>query len=58
MIFGVAGLASFLSGSLHYNFGWAALNLFAVPPVLLVLGVTLWFARQRLAVPGLSGGAD
>ena len=58
MIFGVSGLASFLSGSVHHHFGWAALNLFAVPPVLVVLAVTLWFVRQRRAVPGLSGGAD
>ena len=58
VIFGVAGLASFLSGSLHHFFGWSALNVFAVPPVLVVLGVTLWFARQRRAVPGLSGSAD
>jgi MFS family permease len=59
LIFGVAGVCSFLSGNLLHHFGWAALNLFAVPPVLMVLILTLWFARQqRRASPGVSTAAD
>ena len=54
MIWGMAGLCSYLSGSLHHHFGWDALNLLAVPPVLVVLIAILWFARQRRAGPGVS----
>ena len=58
MIFGVAGLCSYLSGSLHHYFGWDMLNLLALPPVLIVLAATLWLARRRRAAPGVSPAAD
>ena len=47
MIFGVASVATFLSGNLYYHFGWYALNLLAIVPVLAVLAATLWLARRR-----------
>lgn len=49
MVYGVAGVCSFLSGSLHYHLGWTMLNLTAIAPVLAVLGATLWLARRRHA---------
>ena len=51
MVFGVAGLSSYLSGNLHHNFGWETLNLLALPPVLAVLAATLWLSRRRRAAP-------
>ncbi len=58
VIFGVAGLCSYLSGSLHHYFGWDMLNLLALPPVLIVLAATLWLALRRRAALGVSRAAD
>ncbi len=58
VMFGVAALASYLSGSLHYNFGWETLNLAALPLVLIALVATLWLARHRRAVHKAGAVAD
>lgn len=58
MIFGVAGVATFLSGSLYHHFGWDALNLLAVVPVVAVLAATLWLARRRRIAYVMSSAAD
>ena len=58
MIFGVAGIATFLSGNLYHHFGWDVLNLLAVVPVLAVLGATLWLARRRRIAYAMSSAAD
>ena len=58
MIFGVAGVATFLSGNLYHHFGWDALNLLAIVPVLAVLGATLWLARRRRIAYGMGSAAD
>ncbi len=58
MIFGVAGVATFLSGNLYHHFGWDALNLLAIMPVLAVLGATLWLARRRRIAYAMGSAAD
>lgn len=47
---GVAGTA-FTSGAIEASYGWEALNLTVVPPVVVALGVVAWHwtARRRLA---------
>ncbi|MCH7941590.1 MAG: MFS transporter, partial [Proteobacteria bacterium] len=46
-VFFSASIGSFLSGSLHYYFGWQALNLSALPPVIALLAAILWLDRRR-----------
>ena len=46
-VFASASIGSFLSGSLHYYVGWQALNLSALPPVLILLAAILWLDRRR-----------
>ena len=46
-VFASASIGSFLSGSLHYYVGWQALNLAALPPVLILLAAILWLDRRR-----------
>ena len=58
MIFGVAGVATFLSGSLYHHFGWDALNLLAIVPVLAVLAATLWLARRRRIAYAMRSAAN
>ena len=58
MVFSVAAVATFLSGNLYHHFGWDALNLLALAPVLAVLIATLWLARLRRMAYGMGGAAD
>ncbi len=57
MVFGTAAVTSFLSGSVHHSFGWATLNLVALPAVLAGLAATLWLARRRAGYK-VGGTAD
>ena len=57
MVFGVAGIASVSSGTLHYYLGWQALNLIALIPSGVALVAVLWLARRRLA-PGVPAVAE
>jgi MFS family permease len=50
LIFGVTGLATFLSGTLLHDMGWAAVGMAALPPVVLVFVATLWLANRRRRV--------
>ena len=47
VVFCSASIGSFLSGSLHYHVGWQALNLSALPPVIVLLVAILWLDRRR-----------
>jgi hypothetical protein len=58
MVFGVAGLCSFLSGNLHYHFGWETLNLTALSPVVAVFAAIVWLARHRRAAYTPGEAAD
>ena len=58
MIFGVAAVATFLSGNLYHHFGWYALNLLAIVPILAVLAATLWLARHRRIAQVANSAAD
>ncbi len=58
LVFGVAGVGSFASGSLHYFFGWSLLNLVALVPVIGVLGAILWLAMRRRAAARPVGAAE
>ena len=52
LIFGTVAASSFLSGSLHNEFGWTAANYGVLPLVALTLGATLrLMGRRRRAVP-------
>ncbi|MGH7003404.1 MAG: MFS transporter, partial [Alphaproteobacteria bacterium] len=42
LVFVVTGLAIFFSGQLLHNVGWSAVNLGALPLVLLTIAGTLW----------------
>ena len=49
IVFGCAGMGSFLSGSLHFYLGWDVLNMAALPPVVVALFAVLWLDRRRRA---------
>jgi MFS family permease len=49
IVFGCAGIGSFLSGSLHFYLGWDVLNWVALPPVVAALIAVLWLDRRRRA---------
>jgi MFS family permease len=51
IVFGCVAATAFTSGAIQSAYGWDALNLTVVPPVLLALGVVGWHwaARRRLA---------
>lgn len=46
-VFTFASIGAFLSGSLYHNVGWQALNLMALPPVIVLLIATLWLDQHR-----------
>ncbi len=48
LVFGTVACTAFLSGAVHDQAGWNALNLAILPPLLGVLGLLLW---QRLRAP-------
>jgi MFS family permease len=49
IVFGGAGIGSFLSGNLHFYLGWDVLNWAALPPVVTALIAVLWLDRRRRA---------
>lgn len=49
IVFGCAGIGSFLSGNLHFYLGWDMLNWAALPPVVAALIAVLWLDRRRRA---------
>jgi MFS family permease len=60
LVFGMMAVGSFLSGQLLANYGWSAVNLVVLPPVLLgltVLTLTSW-ARRRARSQVLSEFSD
>jgi MFS family permease len=60
LVFGIMAVGSFLSGQLLANYGWSAVNLVVLPPVLLgltVLTLTSW-ARRRARSQTLSEFPD
>jgi predicted MFS family arabinose efflux permease len=55
IVFGSVACTAFASGAIHNSFGWAALNLTILPPVIIAVALVLWHwaARARPAtVPG------
>ena len=60
LVFGIMAVGSFFSGQLLANYGWSAVNLVVLPPVLLgltVLTLTSW-ARRRARSQTLSEFPD
>ena len=51
LVFGMVTATAFASGFLYNAFGWAAVNLGVIGPILGVLAVIVWFSRQRAAAP-------
>jgi MFS family permease len=47
LVFGMVTFASFASGALHHSFGWKAVNLGVIAPVVLVSGAILWLLLRR-----------
>ena len=47
LIFGTVTVTALSSGALFHVFGWAAVNLGIVAPLLVVLAALLWLARRR-----------
>ena len=40
-------IASFASGALHHTYGWRAVNLGVIAPVILVSGAIVWLLLRR-----------
>ncbi len=49
IVFSIMGVSSFSSGALVSAAGWEMMNWGAMPVLVLVAGVVLWFARHRAA---------
>ncbi len=49
MVFATTALGSFLSGQLLFNFGWERVNLMALPLIITVTLLVIWFAFIRRA---------
>ena len=47
LVFGTVTLTALSSGALFHAFGWLAVNLGIVAPLLVVLTAVLWLARRR-----------
>jgi MFS family permease len=47
LVFGAVALCSFSSGALQHGFGWQAVNLGVVAPLLVAVTATLWLKRRR-----------
>jgi MFS family permease len=54
LIFLVTGLAIFFSGQLLHNLGWSAVNLGALPLVMLTVAGTLWLWRKSRAAASVA----
>ncbi|MBZ0325000.1 MAG: MFS transporter, partial [Alphaproteobacteria bacterium] len=50
IVFGAVAIASFLSAPVLAGFGWTAVILISVPPVLLAMGATLFLHFRRPAL--------
>jgi hypothetical protein len=50
-VFGSVAAASFSSGQLLNAGGWETVNWLVMPPVAVALGLLVWQARARRAVP-------
>jgi MFS family permease len=55
MVFAITAAGSFLSGHLLFNFGWTMVNLIALPFIVAVTLLVLWYAfigqREEPALP-------
>jgi MFS family permease len=51
LVFSLVTTASFASGGLNHRFGWSAVNLGVILPVLLAAGALYWLLQHRRAVP-------
>jgi predicted MFS family arabinose efflux permease len=51
IVFGTVALTAFASGAIHATYGWDALNLSVLPPVVVALALVTWhwLARERRA---------
>lgn len=49
IVFSIMGVSSFSSGALVSAAGWEVMNWGALPVLVLIAGVVLWFARHRAA---------
>lgn len=51
IVFGTVACTAFLSGYVHARFGWSALNLTLIPPLVAALGLLAWQkSRAKVAV--------
>ena len=59
IVFGTVAITALMSGVVHATFGWNALNLTVIPPLLIAAGLVMWhyMSRHRLAQP-VSAVAD
>ncbi len=48
-VFGMVAVSSFSSGALHHLFGWQAVNLGVVAPLMVAAAATLWLRQRRAA---------
>ncbi len=51
LVFSLVTTASFASGGLNHHFGWSAVNLGVILPVLLAAGTIFWLLQRRRPVP-------
>jgi len=54
IVFSIMGVSSFFSGALVSAAGWEVMNWGALPVLVLIAGVVLWFARHRAATTALA----
>ena len=59
-VFGMMAIGSFSSGQLLANYGWSAVNLVVLPPVMLGLAVLMLaaFAKRRARLQAVPGFPD
>ena len=50
LVFGTVTCTALLSGALYNIFGWQAVNIGVVPPLVFVLCAVLWLSRHRAAL--------
>jgi hypothetical protein len=47
VVFGTVALTAFASGAIHATFGWDALNLSVLPPVVIAVALVTWHWMAR-----------
>ncbi len=52
LVFSMTACTAFSSGAVYHAFGWQAVNLGVIGPVVLALGAVVWLGRRRALVPG------